>query len=286
MCGYFNDSMGTSVSENDLLAQFEKAMKTYKDEKIVKIFTSGSFLDPHEVPVVVRKELLSTLSKRAEKISVESRPEYITEKILSEIKTSVQPALFEVGVGLETSNDIIREKAINKGFTFTDYKNAARLLKKHDVAVKTYVLMKPPFVTEKEALEDCLRTAHDTAPYRGVVSLNPVNVQRNTVAEYLWKRDQYRPPWLWSVVEFLKQSKKITDAHVKCDVVGGGSYRGAHNCGKCDRAILDAIAKFSLSQKTSVLNSLTCGCKEQWLDQLECEQLSVGSCVDFARWKS
>jgi radical SAM enzyme (TIGR01210 family) len=286
MCGYFNDSMRTPVSENDLCAQFEKAMKTYKDEKIVKIFTSGSFLDPNEVQAVVRKEILSVLSKRVEKISVESRPEYITEKTLSEIDTSVQPALFEIGVGLETSNDTIREKTINKGFSFADYKTAAKLLKKHHVGVKTYVLMKPPFVTEKEALEDCLHTIQDTASYTDVVSLNPVNVQRNTVVDYLWKRNQYRPPWLWSVVEFLKQSKKMTDALVKCDVVGGGSYRGPHNCGKCDRAFLDAIAQFSLSQKTSVFNDLHCDCKEQWLDQLECEQLSVGSYGDFSRWKS
>ena len=98
----------------------------------------------------------------------------------------------------------MREKAINKGFTFNDYKKAATLLKKHQMNVKTYVLMKPPFLTEKESLNDCIQTTKDIAPYTDLISLNPTNVQRHTVVEYLWKRNQYRPPWLWSIVEYLK----------------------------------------------------------------------------------
>ena len=285
MCGYFNDSMFTAVSEEDLRSQFEKAMQNYKGEKIVKLFTSGSFLDPHEIPVPVRHEILSTLTEQVEKITVESRPEYISEKSLVDIQKIVSPKEFEIGIGLETSNDLVREKAINKGFTFHDYKKAATLLKKHQTNVKTYVLMKPPFLTEKESLDDCIRTTKDIAPYTDLVSLNPTNVQRHTVVEYLWKRNQYRPPWLWSIVEFLQQSKNITDAFVKCDVVSGGSMRGAHNCGICDRKVLNAIENFSLSQKQDALNNLTCDCKEKWFDQLDLENLSFGSLVDFSRWK-
>jgi radical SAM enzyme (TIGR01210 family) len=285
MCGYFNDSMLTDVSEEDLRSQFEKTMQNYKGEKIVKLFTSGSFLDPHEIPVPVQHEILNTLAERAEKISVESRPEYITEKRLADIQKTFSSKEFEVGIGLETSNDLVREKAINKGFTFHDYKKAAALLKKHQMKVKTYVLMKPPFLTEKESRDDCIRTTKDIAPYTDMVSLNPTNVQRHTVVEYLWKRNQYRPPWLWSIVEFLQQSKSVTDAFVKCDVVGGGSMRGAHNCGTCDRKVLDAIEEFSLSQKQDAFHSLSCDCQEKWRDQLDMENLSFGSLVDFSRWK-
>jgi radical SAM enzyme (TIGR01210 family) len=285
MCGYFNDSMLTDVSEEDLRSQFEKAMQSYKGEKIVKLFTSGSFLDCHEIPESVQHDILSSLTQRAEKISVESRPEYVTEKSLSAIHKIVSPKEFEIGIGLETSNDLIREKAINKGFTFQDYKKAATLLKKHQMNVKTYLLMKPLFLTEKESLADCIQTTKDTAPYTDLVSLNPTNVQRHTVVEYLWKRNQYRPPWLWSIVELLRQSKSITDAFVKCDVVGGGGMRGAHNCGVCDRKVLNAIEEFSLSQKQDVFQGLSCDCQEKWRDQLDMEALSFGSLVDFSRWK-
>jgi hypothetical protein len=284
MCGYFNDSVGAPVSEDDLRSQFEKAMDRYNGERIVKLFTSGSFLDAHEIPGSVRNYILTTLRDRAEKISVESRPEYVKDAVLSEIQQLIQPKMFEVGIGLETSNDLLRTFAINKGFTLTQYATAAKLLKKHHFNVKTYVLMKPPFITEKEALDDCIHTTRDIKSSTNLISLNPTNVQRHTVVEYLWKRDQYRPAWLWSVVEYLRQSKKITDAHVKCDVVGGGSMRGAHNCGSCDRMVLDAIARFSLSQNTVAFNNLECSCKEQWRDQLDSENLSFGSLVDYGRW--
>ena len=284
MCGYFNDSMLSAVSEKDLLAQFENALQGYKNEKIVKIFTSGSFLDPSEIPVPVQQQILTTLDNTAEKISVESRPEFITEKSVGAIQKNIPLKKFEVGIGLETSNDLVREKAINKGFTFQDFKKAAVLLKKHKAHVKTYVLLKPPFLTEKESLNDCINTAKDTSSSTDLLSLNPTNIQRHTVVEYLWKRNQYRPPWLWSIVEFLQQSTSITDAFVKCDVVGGGSTRGPHNCGVCDTKVLHAIEEFSLTQKKEVFNGLSCSCQEQWRDQLDLESLSFGSLVDFTRW--
>jgi radical SAM enzyme (TIGR01210 family) len=275
--------MLSPVSKEDLLAQFANAMRYYKNEGIVKVFTSGSFLDPSELPEPVQHEIVGTLSEKAEKISVESRPEYIKETRLKEIKKNVSSKEFEIGIGLETSNDLVREKAINKGFTFQEYVHAATRLKKHQMNVKTYVLLKPPFLTEKESLNDCIRTIKDIIPYTDTVSLNPTNVQRHTVVEYLWKRNQYRPPWLWSIVEILQHSKTMTNAFLKCDVVGGGSMRGAHNCGTCDRGILQAIAEFSLTQKQDALKDLSCNCYEKWRDQLDLEQLSFGSVVDFAR---
>lgn len=284
MCGYFNDSLFTEISETDLHAQVEKAMEGYKGEPIVKLFTSGSFLDHSELPEPVQLDILRLLASRAEKISVESRPQYITEKKLAEIHKTIPDTSFEIGIGLETSNDWVREYAINKGFSFQDYLKAAALLKKHIMGLKTYVLMKPPFITEREALEDCIQTTRDIASVTDIISLNPTNIQRHTVVEYLWKRYQYRPPWLWSIVDYLQQSKDLSDAQVKCDVVGGGGSRGAHNCGICDRTVLQAIEEFSLTQNQKVFMGLTCTCKEKWRDQLDLESLSFGSLPDFSRW--
>ena len=286
MCGYFNDSMFKTVSEADFQVQLETAMQTYKDEQIVKIFTSGSFLDPSEVPVVMQQQILQCVAKQAEKISVESRPEYITEQRINAIQKTFSEKEFEIGIGLETANDMIREQAINKGFSFIDYKKATLLLKKHKINVKTYMLIKPPFLTEKESIDDCLCTLKETKKLTQSISLNPTNVQRNTVVEFLWKRNQYRPPWLWSIVEVLKQSKNITPAFVKCDVIGGGSRRGPHNCGNCDSKVLHAIEEFSLTQKKEVFQDLSCDCQEHWRDQLNLEKLSFGSQVDFSRWRS
>ena len=281
MCGYFNDSMWEKISDKDMLQQFETVMDNYSGERFVKIFTSGSFLDDREIKPKVRDEILGRLIKTAEKVSVESRAEYITDEKLSKIREMFGSKTFEVGVGLETANDFVREHAINKGFTFSDYQKAAKTLKKYDVKLKTYVLVKPPFLTEKESITDSLSTIKKIDPFTDSISLNPTNVQRNTAVEYLWKRKQYRPAWLWSIVEILKQSKNLTDARIKCDVAGGGNIRGAHNCRSCDHKFLDAIADFSLSQDMKVFDDLKCECKEQWLDQLDIENLSFGKSLFF-----
>jgi radical SAM enzyme (TIGR01210 family) len=135
-------------------------------------------------------------------------------------------------------------------------------------------------------MRDTIQTVKDIAQYTNTISLNPTNVQRNTLVEYLWRRHQYRPPWLWSIVEILQQGKKYTKVRLQCDIAGGGNIRGPHNCMTCDQNILHAISEFSLSQKKTIFDDLTCDCKEKWRDQLDCEQLSFGSHIDFSRWKT
>jgi hypothetical protein len=282
MCGYFNDSMWENVSNNDLLTQFDTAMKSYSGQKFVKIFTSGSFLDDKEINPNVRKEIFGKLIETVDKVSVESRPEFITDGKLSEIKEGFKSKTFEVGLGLETASDFIREHCLNKGFTFNDYKKAAKTLKKHNVKLKTYVLIKPPFLTEKESINDAINTVDKIKTITDTVSFNPTNVQRNTLVNFLWQRKQYRPAWLFSVTEILKESRKITgDVKIKCDIAGGGSIRGAHNCKSCDCKFLNAIAEFSLSQDVNIFNGLDCDCKEIWLDQLDIEDLGFGSLVNM-----
>ncbi len=283
MCGYFNDSLWDKISDKDLLKQFDKTMENYSGEKFVKIFTSGSFLDDNEIKPVIRNKILREIAEKADKVSVESRPEYITDERLSAIKEIFRSKSFEIGCGLETANNFVREHAINKGFTFNEYKNAAQILKKFNFKLKTYVLIKPLFLTEEESVNDSISTVDKIKTYTDTISFNPTNVQRNTVVEYLWKRKQYRPAWLWSVVEILKTSKKLAgNIRIQCDIAGGGSIRGAHNCDKCDRKFLDAIADFSLLQDTKVFEDLDCKCRVKWLDQLNIENLSFGSLIDFS----
>jgi len=282
MCGYFNDSMWEKVSDEDLITQFKTAMNKYSDQKFVKIFTSGSFLDDKEIYPKVRNDILDKLSESTKKISVESRPEYITDKSLSEIKKTIVSEMFEIGIGLETANDSIRNDYLNKGFSFDDYKKAASILKKHKMNLKTYVLIKPPYLTEKESIDDAIKTVDKIKKITDTISFNPTNVQRKTFVNYLWQRKKYRPAWLFSVVEILKESKKIApDVFIKCDIAGGGSIRGAHNCKNCDRNYLNAVSEFSLTQDTKVFEGLDCDCKERWLDQLDIEGLSFGSIVDI-----
>ena len=163
-----------------------------------------------EIPEKAREEILSGLSKKAVKLVIETRPEFVTDKTMQEAKKYVER--LEIAVGLETSNDKIRIECINKNFLFKDFVRASETAKKYGVTTKAYLLLKPPFINEKDALEDMVSSVLDAAPYAGTISINLCNVQRGTIVDELFVKKGYRPPWLWTIVEVIKRVHGKTNA--------------------------------------------------------------------------
>jgi radical SAM enzyme (TIGR01210 family) len=93
--------------------------------------------------------------------------------------------------------------------------------------------------------------------------MNPTNVQRHMMFDRLYWEGGYRPPWLRSVVEVLRETADV-DAIVVSDPVGGGSDRGPHNCGECDEKVQLAIEDFDLRQDPSVFEEVGCDCEATW----------------------
>ena len=270
MCGYAGE--GAPASSQDLINQFEWAMgRSSSEVSVIKIYTSGSFLDPDEMPVQARDEILGRLQAQGiSRLVIESRPEYITsqsvEACLSHLPT-------EFAIGLESSNDLIREKAIRKGFSFQDFVAASELVRRQGGRIKAYLLLKPPLLTEGQAMRDAIATGLAARPHADMLSLNLCNVQRNTLVERMWQRGEFRPPWLWSALEVLKS----VPGPIVCDPVGAGTRRGPHNCGECDERIASAIRDHALSQDVGPLRSLDCSCKSAWRELMELEEEAFGA---------
>ncbi|HOO54824.1 MAG TPA: archaeosine biosynthesis radical SAM protein RaSEA [Methanothrix sp.] len=271
MCGYAAE--GAPATEEDLMVQFRAATKDLSSEdRVVKIYTSGSFLDPAEVPESVRTQILDDLSAAdVEKLVVESRPEYVTSE---RVEDSVARIRTEVAMGLETSSDLVRDHSIRKGFSFEDFRAAAKTVHGVGGSVKTYLLLKPPFLSEGVAISDALRSARDAAPHSDVLSLNLANIQRGTLMERMWMAGDYRPPWLWSAIDVLK---KVTFIPIICDPVAAGTRRGPSNCGRCDEAVARAIMEHALTQDAGVFEDLDCGCRAAWEKVVELEDYSFGA---------
>ncbi|HNU40792.1 MAG TPA: archaeosine biosynthesis radical SAM protein RaSEA, partial [Methanothrix sp.] len=216
MCGFAGE--GAPAGADDLINQFQWAMgRSSPEVSVVKIYTSGSFLDPDEMPVQARDEILRRLQALGiSRLVIESRPEYITaqsvEACLSHLPT-------EFAIGLESSNDLIREKAIRKGFSLQDFVAASEQVHRQGGRIKAYILLKPPLLTEGQAMRDAIATGLAAHPHADVLSLNLCNVQRNTVVERMWQRGEFRPPWLWSALEVLKS----VPGPIVCDPVGAGT---------------------------------------------------------------
>lgn len=280
MCGY-NVGSDRNITPETTLRQFERGVRQIGEVQLLKIYTSGSFLDEREIPADTAEKILVYCRDRDMGLLFESRPEYVVPEKLDRLMAVHDD--IEVALGLESSNDLILKNSINKGFTVRDYQNSAGLLAEKGLPVRTYVLLKPPFITESEAIADSTSTIKFAAELSDTVSLNPVNVQNGTLVERLWRSWAYRPPWLWSVLEVLKATTGLGKKMV-CEPTGGGKARGAHNCGQCDEVILHSLKSFSLSQNPTSLGSQDCECKEVWRTVLETEGFVPGGTCDLQRF--
>ncbi|HKL27759.1 MAG TPA: archaeosine biosynthesis radical SAM protein RaSEA [Natrialbaceae archaeon] len=276
MCGYVAESVeGGTVPHEALVDQVEAVLEHERENAddpapLVKIYTSGSFLDEREVPAETREFVAETFADR-ERIVLESLPDFVDDEKLSAFTD--RGLAVDVAIGLETATDRVRHDCVNKYFDYDDFVDAVETADAAGAGVKAYLLLKPPFLSESEAVADMKRSIRRVADLGPVhtVSMNPTNVQRYTMVDELYFRNGYRPPWLWSVVDILRDTADV-DAIVVSDPVGHGSDRGPHNCGECDDRVARAIEDFDRRQDPSVFEQVGCECEATWDAVMERER--------------
>lgn len=281
MCGYVQDSYIQDIPQESILNQFNVALEskmeeisTSSDNYVLKIFNSGSFLDDTEITPSTRQQIYEKIQSidNITELIVESRPEYVNETSLKQIKEVVSSKYVEIGIGLESASDHVRNAYINKGFSASDFQNALEQCHAFDIGVKAYLLFKPLFMTEIAAIDDCVESI-SYLKNLGVdsISINPMNIQRFTLVERLWYQNRYRPPWYYSLFEAIRQSVNRTDlksVRILSDPSGAGSKRGIHNCldRECNQTMKGMLEKFVLNQDLTVFKGLEaeenqCSCR-------------------------
>ncbi len=276
MCSYVADSPLEKVQVNVIIDIFQNLMIRHEiaDKTAVKIFVSGSFLNPEEIPPDARNEILKLLNQyeNVEEVVVESRPEYVTEEVLKKCCSLLPEKIFEVSIGLESSSDHIKEYRINKGFCNEDFQKAIQIIKnlKSDYKIKSkaYLFVKPILTSEKEAIEDAVNSAK-YAEEVGVdrISFCPATIHKGTLMELLWRRGSYQPPWIWTILEIIKQTRDSVKIPVLMDTSGFGTRRGPFNCKKCNKKFKELIIESNLNQ--NIPKEFECECKNRWIANIE-----------------
>ncbi|MBT7262817.1 MAG: archaeosine biosynthesis radical SAM protein RaSEA [Euryarchaeota archaeon] len=283
-CGYFNDTRD-DVTNEDLHAQWAYAKEKFsdfKDHAMVKVYTSGSLLEDREIPVEFQETVLRDCQELGKELIVESRCEQLTEEKLAWASQLNQS--FAVAIGLEAYDDEVLRFHVNKGFTTKSWDRAVENLKKFDIRIKTYLMFKPPFMSEADALNHGVKWVEDVAQRSDEISVNPMNIQRGTIIDRLHRNNEYRPPWLWSLVEMIRRvhptihpnGGKNGDEDQVCRLIihptAGGRVRGAHNCGSCDSVVVAAIERYAVSGELEEFEGLGCSCELAWKEELLLEQ--------------
>ncbi|MCY3414073.1 MAG: archaeosine biosynthesis radical SAM protein RaSEA [Candidatus Heimdallarchaeota archaeon] len=246
--------------------------------RAVKFYTSGSFIDPWELPFEIRDEILRKFTNLVDEITIETRCEFVNEKHIEGILEIVPAKKLIVAIGQETTDDEINKRSINKGHTHKQFARAVEILQQYEVKVKGYILLKPIFISEQQAIDDAIQSARDMINLEvDIISINPSYIGKATLMDEMFKQKNYQPPWLWTVLRVTKQIKELAgNRRIFSDPVAAGSSRGPRNCGDCDSSFKEALKSFSSSQDSKVLDTLKCDCEQVYNAYLSIEHLKNG----------
>lgn len=278
MCSYVSDCTLEPIDSDTIITIFKQHLSRFpineEDKITVKLFASGSFLNPRELPKKARDEILNILMKlgNVTEIVVESRAEYVKEEYIDEITNIIGDTLFEISIGLETSNDYTRLKKINKGFSLKDFNQAVSTIQKlnkeknYNLKSKAYIFVKPILLNEKEAIDEAIETArYCVANNVDRLSFCPATIHGGTLIERMWRKGAYQPPWIWSCIHIINTVRQELDIPTLLDTSGFGSRRGPYNCKKCNKDLKHMIISANLTQ-TQI--EYECDCKKEWLAEI------------------
>ncbi len=293
MCGEFEGSTkGSSLTKNPQfhVAQFAAAIGNQQVWDIAKrekkpitwlrINQEGNYINSKEMDVKAQECILRLAMhiEGVKRITIESRPQYITKDTVSSlVKLFAGSGIeLEIGMGVEAQNDVIRNICINKQGTKNQFKKAVRLLNDNGIFPLAYVLLKPPFLTEQEAIEEAVSTAHFAKEIGFArISFEPMSIHYYTLVHALTCTGDYTTPWLWSVAEVAKRCSDISYMFG----IGGVGYfpvpaeYSSNQCTderNCSVQFAKAIIDYNRLRDANVFDQISCSCKKDWI--VACQQ--------------
>lgn len=305
MCSHFNGvDRNYNVSTEDYKKQWDSVIDGSAIElknknfdinnyPVVCVYNLGSLLNEKEISSEAVRYIFESLNKKSgvKKVIIESRAEYITEETIKNIKSVYNKGIVEVGIGVESTNNVIRNVCHHKGLDdLSQVKDSIDILHKYNFKALAYINLKPVFLTEQEAIIDAINTAKDCIDLGfDAISIEPTSLQEYSLANYLYNMGEYRVPWLWSVREVVQgiceQTKKnyydiriggYFDGEVLSGSQGVGyaeknelfPHMTSLNCPKCSKKFIDCIKKFNMTYDIKELYKISnCdSCYKLWLD--------------------
>jgi archaeosine synthase beta-subunit len=177
MCDLWTNTLDAVVPRGAIPQQMRVALSELPPARHIKLYNAGSFFDPQQIPSDDDEEIAEVVAG-FDRVIVESHPAFLSgvyaERCLR-FKALI-PGRLEVAIGLETAHPEVLAR-LNKRMTLDAFRRAADFLRRHDIALRVFVLLSPPFMTAGEAVEwacrsidlaaECGATACSVIPTRG-----------------------------------------------------------------------------------------------------------------------
>jgi len=198
MCDLWRHTLEETVPVGAIPEQLERALAADQVEhprraQWLKLYNAGSFFDSQAIPAADWPKL-ALKAQSFQRLVVECHPKLIREdRILPFHRLLGSGTRLELALGLETAHPEVLER-LNKGIDREVFQRSAHWIRHHDMDLRVFVLVKPPFLNESEALEWACRSidfAFDCGA--NTISLIPTR-SGNGALESLATRGEFAPP--------------------------------------------------------------------------------------------
>jgi radical SAM enzyme (TIGR01210 family) len=265
MCPFTNENYyGTDDIDLDLTRQVEHVLQRSPDEPaydVLALYNDGNFFSEREISLPIQFRIAELVrASGVRRLVVESLPQFIRPTPLATLMDHLGHVELEVGIGLQSANDFVREVCVNTSFSRTTFETAVEVLRGLGATPKIYVLIKPPFLTEGESVADALATI-DYLRALGIrqVTLCPTRVARNTLAAVLYEHGLYAPPNLWSIVDVVENARQM-QLRVACINLRGTDFESVFpdSCPNCADRLLAHLEKVGIGAGIDTARSCPC----------------------------
>lgn len=242
MCDLWRNTLVEDTPVGAIPAQIDYALARLRPARHIKLYNSGSFFDSRAIPVVDYSAIASRVNS-FEHVIVESHPALVRDRCL-QFRDLLTPTL-ELAMGLETVHPEILPR-LNKRMTLSQFAAAAAWLSEHDIALRAFILVKPPFLNdEAEALFWAARSI-DFAFDHGasVVSLIPTRAG-NGALETLSAHGDFAPPRLSTLEAAAEYGVRLGRGRVFADLWDVSQQTG---CEGCHKARISRLEEINLQQ--------------------------------------
>jgi len=251
MCDLWKNTTETPVPEGAIPAQIEWALNKMPGIKHIKLYNSGSFFDKRAIPEKDYEKIASLLGA-LETVIVECHPKLVGQNCLI-FRDMLKPEL-HIALGLETVHPDILHK-LNKQMALEDFSKSVRFLTTNGINTRAFVLLRPPFMTEKEGIQWAERSI-DFAFGSGVECCTIIPVRGgNGAMEILNKKGHFSPPDIHSLETVLEYGINLKSGRVFADTWDLGLFA---KCNKCTDQRTKRLTEMNLSQ--TILPKVKCEC--------------------------
>ena len=214
MCDLWQNTLDSRIPNGAIAAQIRYALERLPPARQVKLYNAGSFFDPQAIPPEDYAEIAEAVHS-FERVVVECHPALIGDRCLR--FRDLLAGRLEIAVGLETVHPDVLAR-LNKRFTVADFQKAAALLAAHEIALRVFLLLCPPFLTEVEGVvwaKRSLDVAFDSGA--SVCCIIPTRAG-NGAMEALAASGDYAPPTLLSLEAVQEYGLGLAKGRVFADL--------------------------------------------------------------------